>query len=371
MSLRAPRTIAVLSLALLGVALAPLAESPASGAQAVGDTTPPDTTINFGPEGSTFATRPVFGYASDDPDAYFECSLDSGPFEFCGPATYESLEGKKGRLSDGPHTFSVRAVNEAEVADPTPALASFIVDSHPPAATIVTRPGPFTRETRPTFTIEVAGASKFWCQIIGKGVRIKVPSCDGPTSFTSPRPLAEGTYELVVTAVDEAVNETQDRVRFSVRTKPGPPPPPPDPFRGSTLYTGRAEGGKGVKSISFRLKGHKLIEARVVVIEACLGLPWSASKWRRYHKRQVLEEASPRWPLRVDGRGKFRRHRSALWQSSDEFEVFVGTVTPGSIVGRIALDSSENQGAEGESYRCHTGPFPGPMQELRFHARRR
>ena len=371
MSERVPHAIAVLLFALVGVGFAPLAGSSADGAQAVADTTPPETTINFGPEGSTFATRPVFGYASDDPDAYFECSLDSGPFEFCGPATYESLEGKKGRLSDGPHTFAVRAVNAAEVPDPTPAVASFTVDSDPPAASIITRPGRFTRQTQPTFTIEVADATNFWCRIVGKEVKITVPSCDGPTSFTVPRPLPEGTYELVVRAVDDAGNETEDRVRFSVRTEPGPPPPPPDPFRGSTLYTGRGDQGRGVKSISFRLKGRKVIEARVVVIEACLGEPWSSNKWRRYHKRKVLEEADPRWPLRVDGRGKFRKHRYDLYQSTDEFEAFVGKVTPDSIVGRIALNSGENQGAGGESYRCHTGPFPGPMQALNFHAQRR
>jgi hypothetical protein len=370
MSVRVPRAIALLTLALL-VVLAPLAGSPAAGAQAVADTTPPETTINFGPEGSTSATRPVFGYESDDPYAYFECSLDSGPFEFCGPATYESLEGKKGKLADGPHTFSVRAVNEAEVADPTPAVASFIVDTSWPAATIVTRPGPFTHDTTPTFRIEVSGESTFGCRIVGDGVRIKVPSCDGPTSFTSPRPLPEGTYELVVRAVDAAGNETEDQVQFTVRTKPGPPPPTPDPFRGSTLYTGRGEKGRGIKSISLRVKGHKLIEARVVVIEACLGQPWTARKWHRYHKRQVLEMASPRWPLRVDGRGDIRKHRSALWQSSDEYEDFVGKVTPASIVGTVALSSGENQGPEGESYRCHTGPFPGPEKELKFHAWRR
>lgn len=365
MSVRVPRTIAVTALALLGVALS---GSPVGEAPAVADTVPPDTTITFGPEGPTFATRPVFGYESDDPGAYFECSLDSGPFEPCGPATYESLEGEKGQLADGPHTFSVRAVSKAGVADPTPAVASFIVDTDPPTATILTRPGRFTRNTRPSFKIEVSGETKFRCQIIGNGVDIKVPSCDGPGAFTSPRPLVEGAYEFVLVAIDDAVNETEDRVEFHVRTKPGPPP---DPLSGSTLYTGRGEEGKGVKSISFRLKGRKLIEARVVVIEACLGRRWSSRRWRPYHKRQVLEEASPDRPLRVNRRGRFREHRYELWQSSDDFENFAGKITPQSIVGTIALSSSENQGAGGESYVCHTGPFPGAMEKLRFHAWRR
>jgi hypothetical protein len=364
MSVRISRAIAVIFVVLLGVALA----SPVGGTAAIADSAPPTTTITFGPEGPTFATRPVFGYGSDVPGAYFECNLDSGPFEPCGPATYESLEGKRGRLADGPHSFSVRAVNEEGVADPTPAVASFIVDTHSPTATILTRPGRFIRDTTPSFKIEVSGETTFRCQIVGNGVNIKVPSCDGPDSFASPRPLAEGVYEFILVAVDDAVNETEDRVEFRVRTKPGPPP---DPLSGSTVYTGRGERGKGVKSISFRLKGRKLIEARVVVIEACLGRPWSSNRWRRYHKRQVLEEAAPYRPLRVNGRGRFREHHYDLWQSSDDFENFAGRVTPESIVGTIALSSSENQGAGGESYRCHTGPFPGPMEKLRFHAWRR
>ena len=189
----------------------------------------------------------MFGYASNDPDAYFECSLDSGPFEFCGPATYESLEGKKGRLPDGPHAFSVRAVSEAGVADPSPAVASFIVDTDPPVATIVTPPGRFTRETRPTFTIRVKGASKFWCRIIGKGVRIKVPSCDGPTSFTSPRPLAEGTYELVVTAVDAAVNTTEGPGRIQRPHQAWPTPASPGSLpRLDPLHRPRQGGQKGL-----------------------------------------------------------------------------------------------------------------------------
>lgn len=156
MPVRLSRAIAVTALGLVSVALA----SPVGGTAAITDSAPPTTTITFGPEGPTFATRPVFGYESDDPGAQFECSLDTGPFEPCGPATYESLEGKKGQLADGPHTFSVRAVNKTGVTDPTPAVASFIVDTDPPTATILTRPGRFIRNTRPSFKIYLSVARR-------------------------------------------------------------------------------------------------------------------------------------------------------------------------------------------------------------------
>jgi hypothetical protein len=248
------RTGAAASLVASLVGLALFAPGGAAGAQAAA-TLPPDTTITFGPEGWTNLTRPVYGYASDNPDSWFECRLDSGPFEPCGPATYEVLEGHRGaRLSEGTHTIEVRAVGPDGEVDPTPAQAVITVDIRPPTAAIISGPTGLTHQQRPTFTLRVAGADSFRCRIIGKNFRVTVPSCDGPTSFTPPRPLPEGAYELVVIARDLAANETEDRVEFSVRTKPGPPPPPPDPYRGSVLYTGR---GKGIKKVSFRLKGHK------------------------------------------------------------------------------------------------------------------
>ena len=41
------------------------------------DNTAPDTTIESGPDATTVATDATFEFASDDPDAVFECSLDS------------------------------------------------------------------------------------------------------------------------------------------------------------------------------------------------------------------------------------------------------------------------------------------------------
>ena len=328
---------------------------------------PPDTTITFGPKGWTNLTRPVFGYESDNPDAWFECRLDSRPFEPCGPATYEVFEGHRGAtLSEGTHTIEVRAVGPDGEVDPTPAQAVITVDIRPPTAAIISGPTGFTHHQRPTFTLRVAGADSFRCRIIGKNIRVTVPSCDGPTSFTPPRPLPEGTYELVVIARDLAANETEDRVEFSVRTKSGPPPPPPDPYRGSVLYTGR---GKGIKKVSFRLKGHKLIEATVDYFDRCTRT--GDGQGRRYRLRQELTEASPRYPLRVDERGKFRIYRSEVFFNADETAFFAGKVTSRSIVGRIARESNESAPESGVFDKCHTGPFGGPMKELTFHAWRR
>jgi hypothetical protein len=352
---RAKLTIAVLIASFLGLAL--VAPGGGAGAEAaVTGPLPPDTTITFGPIGWTNLTRPVYGYRSDNPDASFECRLDAGPFEFCGPATYEVLEGHPGaELSEGTHTIEVRAVAPDGAADPTPAQAVIMVDTHPPTAAILSGPTGVTHQRRPKFGLRVAGEDSFWCRILSKGVRINVRSCDGPTSFRAPRPLAEANYVMVVIAFDRAGNETEDRVEFTVRTKPGPPP---NPYRGSVLYSGRSHG---VKTI-FRLRGDKLIEAYISIPLVC------TAEGRRYRSRVEGENASPRRPITLNKRGGFRRTEERIHSNEDAFERFAGTVTSEEIVGVVEVRWRSDIPGGWES--CHTGSFRGGMEELSFRARR-
>jgi len=152
---------AALAASFLGLAL--VAPGGSAGAEAVAaGPSPPDTTITFGPIGWTYLTRPVYGYRSDNPDASFECRLDAGPFEFCGPANYEVLEGQPGaELSEGAHTIEVRAVAPDGAVDPTPAQAVIIVDTDPPTAAIVSGPTGVTHQRRPKFGLRVADEDSF------------------------------------------------------------------------------------------------------------------------------------------------------------------------------------------------------------------
>ena len=146
------------------------------------------------------------------------------------------------------------------------------------------------------------------------------------------------------------------------------PGPPPDPNRDQALYVGR---GKGIKEVTFRLKGQKLIEATVVYFDRCTSTTRGDGQRRRYRLRQELTNASPRFPLRVDGRGRFHAFRSEVFFNADETELLAGRVTPRFIVGRFARESNESASESGVFDRCHTGPFGGPMVKLTFHARRR
>jgi len=83
------------------------------------DATPPDTTIISGPTGLIRGRTATFTFASTEPGASFECSLDGGPFFACtSPFTTPPLPG-------GLHTFQVRARDAAGNVDPTPTSFAF------------------------------------------------------------------------------------------------------------------------------------------------------------------------------------------------------------------------------------------------------
>ena len=95
------------------------------------DETPPETTIDSGPaEGSMIEDpSPILEFTSSEAGSTFECKIDAGGFGACAsPHTTTPL-------TDGAHTFSVRATDAADNTDATPAARSFTVAASPPADT--------------------------------------------------------------------------------------------------------------------------------------------------------------------------------------------------------------------------------------------
>jgi hypothetical protein len=83
------------------------------------DTSPPETAVVSGPPAFSEDNTPTFTFASSEPGSRFECSLDGGPFVACSsPYTTARLRG-------GRHTLSVRAIDAAGNADPTPTVYVF------------------------------------------------------------------------------------------------------------------------------------------------------------------------------------------------------------------------------------------------------
>jgi hypothetical protein len=125
----------------------PGGSTPPTGHGPTPATSPPDTTIDSGSKGIIGMSSAAFVFHGSDTNDTFQCSLDGAPWAACtSPQQYTSL-------TDRAHTFQVRAVNTAGEADPTPAEATWTVDTTPPAVTL-TAPtdGSMTNNNVPTFS---------------------------------------------------------------------------------------------------------------------------------------------------------------------------------------------------------------------------
>lgn len=87
----------------------------------------PDTLLTSAPPNPTASPDASFDFSSGTPGAVFECKLDSGPALACSsPQAYL-------KLPDGPHTFSVSAIDTTGRLDKTPAISDWVIDGTPPS----------------------------------------------------------------------------------------------------------------------------------------------------------------------------------------------------------------------------------------------
>ena len=101
------------------------------------DTTPPDTCVH-GPTGLINDDTPTFNFDGSDNvtsiyDLFFSYKVDGGEWsEFSSETGGSATLGGASGLSDGPHTFSLRAKDGAGNEDASPVERSFTVDSTVP-----------------------------------------------------------------------------------------------------------------------------------------------------------------------------------------------------------------------------------------------
>ncbi len=184
----------------------------------IADTTPPETTITTKPPDPSTSATAVFGYSSNEPGSSFECALDAAPFAACASAGI-TFNG----LANGPHTFSVRAIDPSKNVDPSPAAYTFSVavegppHEEPPVApqtSLIGKPLKKTSDRTPSFRFRasVAGAS-FQCAVD----RGRFKSCRSP--FTTPS-LRPGPHTFAVKAVAGGLADPSPvKVSFQVLKK--------------------------------------------------------------------------------------------------------------------------------------------------------
>ena len=185
----------------------------------------PNTSIDSGPDGR-FVVRSstvTFRFSANQPGSTFECSLDGGAFEAC--TSPRQLTG----LANGSHTFAVRASADG-IEDPTPATATFTVDTagppdtKPPITTIEKAPKRKVKTAKGKAKVKVAFTSNepdstFQCKV-DKG---KFKPCGSPLTAKLKAKTGKGAkHTIQIRAVDAAGNVGEPvEVRVKVIRKKG------------------------------------------------------------------------------------------------------------------------------------------------------
>ena len=164
------------------------------------DGTPPDTAIAGTPPPFTDAGASFAFTGSDGGSgvAGFQCSLDNGAFSACiSPAAYSGL-------SNGDHTFAVRAIDAAGNVDPSPASLSWTVDAVAPDTSIDGGQPNLSASRTAQFvfsgTDSGSGVAGFECNLDAAGFS----ACSTGITYTG---LADGSHTFAVRAVDGVGNK--------------------------------------------------------------------------------------------------------------------------------------------------------------------
>jgi hypothetical protein len=120
--------------------------------------------------------------------------LNDEPFVACGsPKSYSDL-------SDGEHTFRVKAVDRAGNEDTTPASRSWIIDATAPETNIASGPPSLTRSKTASFSFSSDDSNDtFECSLDGE----PFAPCASPKDYSA---LPDGRHTFRVRATDAAGN---------------------------------------------------------------------------------------------------------------------------------------------------------------------
>ncbi|HEX2105587.1 MAG TPA: LamG domain-containing protein [Solirubrobacteraceae bacterium] len=166
------------------------------------DTTPPRTAFATGPAALSPAASASFAFASPKPMVTYECRLDAGAWAPC--ASPARLAG----MTDGPHTFAVRARDRYGIVESAPRAWSWTVDTAAPGTlALAILPSAVTPSASVSFSSEPG--ARFQC----RGASGAWAPCASPVS-------APAGSDLAVRAVDAAGNADPTPATLAVPAAP-------------------------------------------------------------------------------------------------------------------------------------------------------
>lgn len=204
-----------------------------------------NTRITSGPSGTVNTDTVVFTFVSPEGGG-FQCALDDSGWSGCSsPQVYAGL-------ADGPHTFTVRALNKPGHPDPTPSAQTFTVDTFvpvPPETVIVSGPEATIETDSAIFIFESDQPGSFECRLDSSDEAAWAP-CESPQSYFG---LGEGKHVFEVRAVNENAEPDPEPaiVSFAIELPPEPEPEPlviaaaigpPNPVAGKSFNVEPTQG---------------------------------------------------------------------------------------------------------------------------------
>ncbi len=159
------------------------------------DTLSPTVAITNGPAegGLTNDNTPTFTFTVSGATVT-ECRFDAQAFVACA-ATFTPAA-----LPDGPHTFEVRARDDA--GNTTSATRTFTVDATAPTVTLTAQPLPSSNDQDPRVAFTTMGSPTTITCRLDAGAPV---TCTSPHTFSG---VADGTHTITVTVSDAAGNSS-------------------------------------------------------------------------------------------------------------------------------------------------------------------
>jgi MYXO-CTERM domain-containing protein len=183
------------------------------------DLTAPDTTLVLTPADPSHTASATFSFISNKADVDFECKRDDAlAFTPCtSPLEYTEL-------TEGPHTFQVRAMDAAGNTDATPASFTWVVDARPPAAPVIQSPTEGSTITQRQPSISGIAQPGSIVTLVLDDVPFETTTADslGQWMITPASQLSFGPHTLTATAQDGGgTSVTSDPVSFTIEDSGG------------------------------------------------------------------------------------------------------------------------------------------------------